>query len=137
MSGDVRPPGAVEFRRVGPLRPDRARGESLDHVTWLQLRAALPDDPRLAQASLVFMATFHAHWEFERRIGERFERAALRFRTHAVRLHRAPRLDGWLLLRAGSRVASDGRAVATRELFTREGALLATVTSEALAAESC
>jgi len=127
--------GAVEYRRVSALRPDRARGESSDHVTWLKLRAPLPRAAHLEQAALVFLATYYAHWEFERRIGERFDYAALCFRTHAVRLQRALRPEGWFLLRASSRVASDGRAVGTRELFARDGALVATVTSEALVGE--
>jgi acyl-CoA thioesterase-2 len=128
--------GPVEFRRVGPLRPDRASGESSDHVTWLKLRAPLPHDARLEQAALVFLSSFYAHWEFERRIGERFDHAALRLRTHAVRLHRTLRPGDWLLLRASSRIASDGRAVGTRELFARGGDLVATATSEALVAEA-
>jgi acyl-CoA thioesterase len=128
--------GPVEFRRVGPLRSERARGESCDHVTWLKLRAPLPHDARLEQAALVFLASFYAHWEFERRIGERFDHAALRLRTHAVRLHRTLRPGDWLLLRASSRIASDGRAVGTRELFARGGDLVATAASEALVAEA-
>ena len=123
--------GPVEFRRVGPLRPDRAPRESSDHVTWLKLRAPLKHDAQLEQAALIFLATFYDHWEFERRIGERFDYASFALRAHAVWLHRAARPDGWLLLRAGSRIASGGRALGTRELLAQDGALLATVLSEA------
>ena len=128
--------GPVEFRRVGPLHPNRARGESSDHVTWLKLRAPLKRDAQLEQAALIFLATFYDHWEFERRIGERFDYAGFALRSHSVWLHRAARPDGWLLLRAGSRIASGGRALSTRELFAQDGALLATVASEARVAEA-
>lgn len=46
------------------------------------------------------------------------------------------RPKGWLLLRASSRVAADGVALASRELFARTGELLASVTAEALVAEA-
>ena len=128
--------GPVEFRRVGPLHPDRARGESSDHVTSLKLRAALPRGAQLEQAALISLATFYDHWEFERRIGERFDYSSFALRSHSVWLHRAARPDGWLLLRASSGVASGGRALGTRELFAQDGALLATVASEARVAEA-
>ena len=123
--------GPVEFRRIGPLRPDRTRGESTQQLSWLKLRAPLPRDVQLEQAALVFLATFYDHWEFERRIGERFDYGKLALRAHAVWLHRAARPEGWLLLRAASRVATAGRALGTRELFSQDGALLATVASDA------
>lgn len=128
--------GPVEFRRVGPLRPDRAPRESSDHVTWLKLRAPLKRDSQLEQAALIFLATFYDHWEFERRIGERFDYANFALRAHSVWLHRAARPDGWLLLRASSRSANGGRALGTREPFAQDGALLATVASEARVAEA-
>ncbi len=123
--------GPVEFRRVGPLRPDRTRGESSDNVTWLKLRAPLKRDAQLEQAALVFLATFYDHWEFERRIGERFDYARFAVRSHAVWLLRAARPEGWLLLRASSRSANGGLALGMRELFAQDGSLLATVVSEA------
>ena len=123
--------GPVEFRRVGPLRPDRGRGESSDLVSWLALRAPLPDDPALAQAALVFLAAFYPHWEFERRLGERFDAPSFALRSHTLWLHRAVRPEGWLLLRAGSRICAGGRALGARELFARDGTLLASVASEA------
>ncbi len=123
--------GPVEYRRVGPLHPDRARGASPEHVSWLKLRAPLPRDAALEQAALVFLATFYDHWEFERRLGERFDYSSLALRSHALWIHRALRPDGWLLLRATSRIAAAGRALGMRELFAQDGALLATVVSEA------
>jgi acyl-CoA thioesterase-2 len=123
--------GPVEFRRVGPPRPDRARGESTEQLSWLKLRGALPHTAALEQAALIFLATFYDHWEFERRIGERFDYPSLALRSHALWVHRALRPDGWLLLRAASRVATAGRALGMRELFAQDGSLLATVVSEA------
>jgi acyl-CoA thioesterase-2 len=123
--------GPVEFRRIGPLKPDRARGESSEQVSWLKLRAPLPHDAGIEQAALVFLATFYDHWEFERRLGEHFDYPSLSLCSHALWLHRPLRPDAWLLLRATSRVAAAGRALGMRELFAADGALLATVVSEA------
>jgi acyl-CoA thioesterase len=126
--------GPVEFRRVGPLRPDRARGESTEHVSWLALRAQLPRDPHLEQAALVFLACFYDHWEFERSL-ERLDYARFALRAQSVQIHRATRPEGWLLLRAASRVAEGGVALGSRELFARSGELLASGVAEALVAE--
>jgi len=124
--------GPVEFRRVGALRPSLAAGESAEHVSWLSLRAGPPSDPQRGQAALVFLACFYAHWEFERRLGERFVYEQFVPRAHEVRIHRAARPEGWLLLHAVSRIAAGGRALGERRLFARDGTLLASVTSEAL-----
>jgi len=128
--------GPVEFRRVGPLRPNREAGDSFDHVTWLSLRGGAPTDPARAQAALVFLACFYAHWEFERRLGERFVYERFALRAHDVQVHRAARPEGWLLLRASSRIAAGSRALGARELFAQDGTLLASVASEALVGSS-
>ncbi len=128
--------GPVEFRRVGPLRPKRAAGESTDHVEWLKLRAALPRAAPLETAALVLLAAFYDHWEFERRVGERFDYARFAMRAQTLWIHRPARCDDWLLLRATSRVASGGRALGARELFSRDGALVASGASEARVAET-
>jgi acyl-CoA thioesterase-2 len=129
--------GPVEFRRVGPLHPNRAAGESSDSLQWLKLRAPLAPDACLETAALVFLATFYAHWEFERRIGgERFDHARFRPLAHTLWLHGALPRDAWCLQRASARVAKGGRALAQRELFTEDGALLASLACEALVAET-
>lgn len=128
--------GPVEFRRVGPLHANRAAGESSEHITWLKLRAPLPPNEPLETAALVFLADFYAHWEFERRIGgERFDYARFTPLTHTLWLHGALPRDAWCLLRASARVAQGGRALAQRELFAEDGALLASVACEARVAE--
>lgn len=126
--------GPVEFRRVGPLRPQRSLDESSDHVTWLALRAPLSRDLQLAQAALVFLTCFYDHWEFERRIGERFDHGRFAVREQRVQIHRAARPEGWLLLRASAGVASAGVALGARELFAASGELLASGLCEALVA---
>ena len=127
--------GPLEFRRVGALHPNAAAGESRDHVEWLRLRAPLPREPRIEAAALIFLAAFYDQWEFERR-NERFDFSRFSVLSQSVWLHGALRPNEWLLLRASSRIARDGRAVGARELFARDGTLLATVASEALVAES-
>jgi acyl-CoA thioesterase len=132
LARGLRGAGPVEFRRVGPLQPNLDAGDSLDHVTWLSLRAGTPGDSAHAQGALVFLACSYAHWEFERRLGEHFDYARFALLAHDVRVHRAARPEGWLLLHARSQIIAPGRARGERRLFTRDGTLLASVTSEAL-----
>jgi len=125
--------GPFEFRRVGPLRPPPGASTAL--VCWLRTRQPLPADD-LHTAALVFASAFYPHWEFERRIGERFDYSRFRLLAHALRIQRRVRFDDWWLMRGQSFVASDGRALAHRELFARDGRLLASSTLEAAVASS-
>jgi hypothetical protein len=120
-----------ELRRV-TVRPDvgAPRGPSYQDAP-LPLRRGAPADPDRAQAAPAFLACFYAHWEFERRLGERFVYERFAPLAHDVQIHRAARPDGWLLLRAHARIAARGRALGARELFARDGALLASVACEA------
>ncbi len=126
--------GPFEFRRVGPLRPEPGDGSAL--VVWLRARQQPPTGAPLESAVLAFAGAFYPHWEFERRIGERFDYARFRLLRHALFVAKPLRFDGWWLLRGQSQLAAGGRALARRELFTRDGRLIAAATLEALVAAS-
>lgn len=128
--------GPIEFRRIGDPWPERARGEPCSHIEWVRPRAALPDDPRLHMAALVFLADFYSHWEFEQRVGTGFAQDRFVPLDYALFVHGSPRWDDWWLLRATSQVSGSGRALSRREIYTRKGALLASGVREALIARS-
>ena len=121
--------GPLEFRRVGPLRAESGDGSA--HVIWLRPRQQPPAAGALEAAVLAFASAFYPHWEFERRIGARFDHARFRLLRHALFVARPLRFDDWWLLRGQSQLAAGGRALARRELFTRDGRLIAAATLEA------
>lgn len=124
--------GPVEFRRIGPLLPDR--GTDLDQRQWVKPRAALPDRPELRAAAAVFLCDFYSHWAFERRVGAKFAQDHFQRLDQAICVHRAVHWDDWWLLVASSEVARAGVALGRRELYTRDGVLVASATQTALVA---
>jgi acyl-CoA thioesterase-2 len=126
--------GPIEFRRVGAW--PRAPHESHAHLEWVRPRAPLPGDPLAQTAALVFLAGFYPHWEFERRIGEKFSYDRFASLDHALWVHRAPRWDDWWLLDAQSEIAGSGRALSRRRIYTRQGHLVASSAQEALVARA-
>ncbi len=124
--------GPVEFRRVRPSSwPDAPEGEPVAHVDWVKPREPLLDDPRLHMAALVFLADFYSHWEFERRVGRKFAYDRFRPLDLALWVHRQPRWNGWWLMEATTDVAHAGRALSRREIYARDGVLLASAVREA------
>ena len=53
----------------------------------------------------------------------------------ALRIHPGRRWDDWWLLHDFCDVARDGRVLVHRRIFARDGALLASISQEALVAE--
>lgn len=127
--------GPLEFRRAHPrVWPDSQGDTSGGHMEWLRPRAALPDDPRVQTAALVFLGDFYSHWPFERRIGRSFAQDRFQPLDCALAIHRSPRWSDWWLLESTSEVAYGGRALARRRIFTRDGALVASAAQAALVA---
>jgi acyl-CoA thioesterase-2 len=127
--------GPLEFRRAHPrVWPDPQGDHAGGHVEWLRPRTALPDDPRLQMAALVFLGDFYSHWPFERRIGPGFAQDRFRPLDFSLAVHRPPRWDDWWLLESTSEIAHGGCALARRRIFTRDGALLASAAQTALVA---
>lgn len=118
-------------------RPWRAweRGEVASDsrwCVWLQPRDPLPDDDAVHAAALVFASDLVSHWSACRRVGRDPGPGFYVSLDHALHVHRARRWDDWWLLESRSGVAHDGRTHWERRFFARDGALLATVSQEAL-----
>ena len=128
--------GPVEFRRVGPLFADVARGDSRDQLQWLKSRAPIADDPARNAAVAVFLCDFYVHWAFERRVGPKFAPDRFRRLDQSICIHNAAHWDGWWLLDASSQISHAGRALGRRELYTQAGVLVASATHTALIASS-
>lgn len=127
----------IEWRRVGPAWPFPRAPEAVSvHWTgWFRPRVPLPADPQLHTAALVLLSDHSSHWGVETRLGPDFPRHDFVSLDHAVWIHRPVRWDDWLLMTTASDVSHAGRALIRREIFTREGLLVASVAQEALVTE--
>jgi acyl-CoA thioesterase-2 len=122
-------PRAVEVRQVHPVAlidPDPA--PPVAH-TWLRAIGPLPDDPSLhcavlayaSDATLLDVACYPdgVSW-----IDPRVQHASL---DHAMWFHRPFRIDAWLLYAQVVPTVAGGRALARGSVFSRGGALVASV----------
>jgi acyl-CoA thioesterase II len=127
-------PRAVEVRQVRPVplyEPPRV--PPVAH-SWLRAIGRLPDDHLLHCAVLAYASdttlldiACYPHgvaW-----IDPRVEHASL---DHAMWFHRPFRADEWVLYSQAVTSATGGRAFGRGSMFSREGALVASVTQEGL-----
>jgi acyl-CoA thioesterase-2 len=125
-------PRAVEVRQVRPVPLfDPPPVPPIAH-TWLKALGRLPDDPTLHCAVLAYASdatlldtACYPHgvsW-----IDPRIEQASL---DHAMWFHRPFRMDDWLLYVQTVPTAAGGRALARGSVFTRDGALVASVAQQ-------
>jgi acyl-CoA thioesterase-2 len=125
-------PRAVEVRQVHPVPLFDPTPVAPEARTWLRATGRLPDDPLLhaavlayaSDATLLDIACYPLGLAW---IDSRVEQASL---THAMWFHRPFRVDEWLLYAQVVPTVADGRALARGNVFTREGALVASVAQE-------
>jgi len=125
----------IEMRPVDPGR-FIARGEQDDPVqkVWVRATGKLPDDPALHRATLAYFSDMtlldtaliaHARSVFHPDI----QAASL---DHALWLHRPFRADEWMLYVQDSPNARGGLGFSRGALYSRDGALIASVAQEGL-----
>jgi acyl-CoA thioesterase-2 len=122
-------PWVIEWRWQGD--PSAAH----DASTWLGwVRLCKPASLNAAQqaAAIAHVTDVHSDWAASRRAGGRYPRDRYISLDHAVWFHGTPRFDDWLLVRSRSDVAHGSRALTHREVFNRDGRLVASVCQEAL-----
>jgi acyl-CoA thioesterase-2 len=123
---------AIEVRQVNPVPiVDPPKVPPVAH-TWIRAVGRLPDDPLLHEAAFAYACDMTLlditcyplglAW-----LDPRVEQASL---DHGMWFHRSFRMDEWLLYVQMSPVAAEGRALARGSLFTRDGALVASVVQE-------
>lgn len=134
VPGFVNAPHPIEWRYANdPAWVMRDKGGRLDHNrVWVKADGALPEDPVLHAALLVYSSdttvldsiiTSHGlSWGFDRI----FAASA----NHSVWFHRPVRFDDWLLYATSSPVAAESRGLGTGHFFDRSGQLVATVVQE-------
>jgi acyl-CoA thioesterase-2 len=124
---------AADIRHVGhplylPSRDERAPRQAV----WMRMRAPLPDDPRLHRAALAYLSDMTIQESILRAHGVYWALPGLKVASldHAMWWHRPARVDEWLLYVQESPNARGGRGLATGRIYTRDGALVASVAQE-------
>lgn len=99
---------------------------------WMRARRPLGDDPAVHRAVLAYMSDLTIQETVLRAHGVAWSLPGLKVASldHAMWWHRPARADEWLLYAQESPSARGGRGLARGRLFTREGALVATVAQE-------
>jgi acyl-CoA thioesterase II len=126
----------IEWRYTNdPAWVMRTKGERLPHNrVWLTAKGAMPDDPVIHAAALVYssdttvldsiITTHGLSWGFDRIFAVTM--------NHSVWFHRPIRFDEWVLYSTTSPVAAESRGLGNGHFFDREGNVLATVVQEGI-----
>jgi acyl-CoA thioesterase-2 len=127
-------PRVVEIRQVRPVPLFDPPAVAPEAQTWLRAIGRLPDDQNLhcavlAHASDMTLLDIACYPHGVSWIDPRVEQASL---DHAMWFHRPFRCDEWFLYAQAVPVQADGRALARASVFTRAGAMVASVAQEGL-----
>jgi acyl-CoA thioesterase-2 len=126
----------IEWRYTNdPAWVMRDKGERLAHNrVWLKAKGAMPDDPVIHAAALVYssdttvldsiITTHGLSWGFDRIFAVTM--------NHSVWFHRPVRFDEWVLYSTTSPVAAESRGLGNGHFFDRDGRVLATVVQEGI-----
>jgi acyl-CoA thioesterase-2 len=128
-------PWPIDIRHLDQRPWDETIGSG-HHRLWMRADEALPDDPLLHAALLLYASDLTMadavtvqhpiRWE-DLIAGRDYFGASL---DHAFWLHAPARMDDWLLHEQESSRAADGRGFATGRFFDRSGVLVASVAQE-------
>jgi acyl-CoA thioesterase-2 len=132
MLGHAPPrPEALDVRVCDPDDPE-GRPQPARRRIWLRPRGAMPEDPRLHAALIVYASDRALLSTAARPHGLRWGQRTGASLDHALWLHRPARFDDWLLYAMESPVAHAARGLVHGALWDRSGALVASVAQEAL-----
>lgn len=101
---------------------------------WIKTNGTLPDDPVLHQCVLAYASdlTLLDTAMLPHAVDARDNDYLMASLDHAMWFHRPFRVDEWLLYHQRSPSASNARGLAAGTVFTRDGAMVATVMQEGL-----
>jgi acyl-CoA thioesterase-2 len=121
-----------EFRHVEA--PDFRRAEKREPVKHIWLRAVdrLPDDANVHRSVLAYLSDYELLGSTVLPHGLSFGHGNVQMASldHGLWFHRPARVDEWLLYAIDSPTAAAGRGFARGQLFTRDGALVASTAQE-------
>ena len=83
-------------------------------------------------AAIAYLSDYHSHMSVARKLGKHFEPRAYTSLDQVIWLHREVHWDDWWLFVTECDIASGGRALTRRALYTRDGLLVASMAQEQL-----
>jgi acyl-CoA thioesterase II len=109
-------------------------GRQAHQAVWMRAIGPLPDDPKLHQAALAYASDYTILEPILRRHGVAWAQPGLKVASldHAMWWHRFGRADEWFLYAQESPNAIGGRGLAMGRIYSRSGALLASVAQEGM-----
>ena len=127
-------PQPVELRSVDPLDPLTPEPRPAQALHWLRAPHALPDDPLLHQALLAYASDWSLMRVAMLPHGLSFNQPGVQGVSldHAIWFHRDFRFDDWLLYQSDSPSLAGARGFCRGSLWSRDGALVASVAQEGL-----
>lgn len=123
----------VELRHIPSAIYLSVEGERVPRqAVWMRTRGRLPDDPAIHRAALAYLSDLTIQDSILRAHGVAWVTPGLKVASldHAMWWHRDGRVDEWMLYVQESPSARGGRGLATGRIFSRDGALLASVAQE-------
>jgi len=99
---------------------------------WMRAKRSIGDDPAVHRAVLAYMSDLTIQESVLRAHGVSWSHPGLKVASldHAMWWHRPARTDEWLLYSQTSPSARAGRGLSSGRIFTRDGALVASVSQE-------
>jgi len=124
---------AFDLRHVpSPIYLSVEGGNVSHQAVWLKTIGPMPDDKNLHRAALVYASDYSIQESVLRAHGLPWITPGMKVASldHAMWLHRFGRVDEWMLYVQESPNAIGGRGLATGRIYSRDGALLASVAQE-------
>ena len=123
-----------EVRPIKPVALLSAEKAEPRQLFWFKAIDRLPDDAELHRNLLAYVSDYQLVATSTLPHGVRFEEGTLQLASldHAMWFHRPFRIDDWLLYSMESRNACGARGLARGEIFSRDGALVASTAQEGL-----
>jgi acyl-CoA thioesterase-2 len=124
-----------DLRHVGSPIYFTVEGEHVAHqAVWIKSLGPLPESQTLHTAALAYLSDYTILESIYRRHGIAWAHPGLNSASldHAMWFHRDARVDDWLLYVQESPSAQGGRGLAMGKIFSRDGALLASVAQEGM-----
>jgi acyl-CoA thioesterase-2 len=123
---------AVEVRLCDPSVVEPGRSSEPVQSNWLRVKGALPDDPLLQRAFLVYasdrtlLSTARLPYDLGR---HRLMSVSL---DHAMWIHRDVSMSDWHLCHCSAPASENGRSILLCHLYRQDGVCVATVAQEGL-----
>jgi acyl-CoA thioesterase-2 len=128
-----RPDGPIEIRACDPEDPsDPTAPLAPRKRVWMRPRGAVPEDPLLHTALLVYASDRNLVSTAARPHGMPWGRRRAASLDHALWIHAPVRFDDWLLYATESPVAWAARGLVLGALYDRSGTRIASVAQEGL-----